>query len=61
VFLLAEKTGWTIDYILWQVPLSVMCQANHVWMWINGAKVVRRKSGTNKDKQEIANMLGVEI
>jgi len=61
VFLLAEKTGWSIDYILWEVPLSVMCQANHVWMWMNGAKVVRRKTGTKTDKQEIANILGVEI
>jgi len=59
--LLAEKTGWTIEYILWEVPLSVLCQASHVWMWMNGAKVVRRKSGTTKDKQELASILGVEI
>jgi hypothetical protein len=61
VFLLAEKTGWKIDYILWEVPLSILCQANHVWMWMNGAKVMRRSSGTSKHKQEIADILGIQI
>ena len=61
MFLLAEKTGWSIDYILWEIPLAVMCQANHVWMWMNGTKVVRRKSASDNDKKEIANILGVEI
>jgi hypothetical protein len=59
--LLAEKTGWTIDYILWEIPLSVLCQANHVWMWMNGAKVVRRNYANSKEKHEIASLLGVEI
>lgn len=59
VFLLAEKTGWSIDYILWEIPLALLCQANHVWMWMGGMKLKRINYARTKDKNEIASLLGI--
>jgi hypothetical protein len=59
--LLAEKTGWTIDYVLWEVPLSILCQANHVWLWMSGVNVVFCNSINKNDKKEIAGLLGIQI
>jgi len=61
VFLLAEKTGWSIDYILWEIPLAILFQANHVWLWINNVNVRRLKSHGNTDKKEVAKILGIDV
>jgi hypothetical protein len=59
VFLLAEKTGWSVDYILWQIPISILHQSNHVFMWANGIRV-RKKIGHNSEASlEIRSILGV--
>lgn len=38
-----------------------MYQANHVWLWMNGTKVTRAKMGNAKDKEKIAELLGIKI
>lgn len=59
VFLLAEKTGWKIDYILWQIPISILHQSNHVFMWANGVRLKRRMARDSQAALEIRSILGV--
>jgi hypothetical protein len=37
VFTLAEKTGWAIDYIMWEIPICIINQANNVYLWTSNA------------------------
>jgi len=53
VFALAERTGWAIDYILWEIPLSVIHQANHTFLWLSGARIRRP---TRADKEQYKNL-----
>lgn len=59
VFLLAEKTGWSIDYILWEIPISILHQSNHTFMWANGTKVRRKLRPDSKESLEIISALGI--
>lgn len=57
VFTLAEKTGWGIDYILWEVPIVILNQANHAFLWTNGADTRRVLSSKPDKVSKIAKML----
>jgi hypothetical protein len=59
VFLLAEKTGWSIDYILWSIPLVILYQANHVWLWMNGVKLKRKNQNSCGNKKDLEKFLGI--
>ncbi len=37
---MAEKTGWTMDYILYQLPISAGIQLCDAWASRNGCKLV---------------------
>jgi hypothetical protein len=59
VFSLAEKTGWGIDYILWEIPISILHQASHTFMWLSGVRV-RMKASMNQDEaRDIAKLIGL--
>lgn len=59
VFSLAEKTGWGIDYILWEVPISILNQASHTFMWLSGVRV-RMKIPMKQDEYEnISKLIGL--
>lgn len=59
VFLLAEKTGWSIGYILWEIPISILHQSNHVFMWQGGIKLRRKMAHDSEAALEIRSILGV--
>lgn len=59
VFLLAEKTGWRVDHILWEIPISILHQSNHVFMWASGVKVRRKLGHDSQASLEIRALLGV--
>jgi hypothetical protein len=59
VFSLAEKTGWAIDYILWEVPISVLHQANHTFMWLSGVRVRMKASMNHKEVKDIVRLIGL--
>jgi hypothetical protein len=59
LFSLAEKTGWTIDYMLWEIPLSAMAQASHALMWMAGIKCRRRTSINSEEMLELEKMIGL--
>lgn len=42
IFLLATKTGWNIDYILWEIPVCILKQFGHASMTMDGVKIRRR-------------------
>jgi hypothetical protein len=35
----AEKTGWTMDYILWRLPIAAGFQLCDAWASRNGCKL----------------------
>jgi len=51
VFTLAKKTGWSIDYIMWQVPLKLMTQARHTFLWAEGVNC-RSKGSFNQEEMK---------
>ena len=60
LFLLAERTGYSIEYMLWQVPLSIFCQGIHAYLHFEGAKVRRRFPACGGKSDEIARLLGLD-
>lgn len=58
VFPLAKEFGWSLDHILWELPLAILHQA-HGWIsWTHGAKLRRRQRG-RADGADIAKKLGL--
>ncbi len=45
--MLAEKTGWQLDYIVWDLPISVLAQLEHAILFASGVRTIR---ATDKDK-----------
>ena len=59
VFSLAEKTGWSLDHILWEIPIAILHQANHTFMWLSGIKVRMKNVMNQEEAQGIARLLGI--
>lgn len=59
VFLLAKETGWSLDYILWELPLSVFEQATHVEYWIKDIKARFSRRTNKKEIESLESLLGV--
>jgi hypothetical protein len=50
---LAMNTGWTEDFILWQLPLSRGLQYQHAALYANGAKTVPTAASMASTLQEL--------
>jgi len=61
LFTLAERTGWSMEYILWSVPIRLLNQGIHTYLYDNGVKVVRDSSASSEERTEMARLMGVEI
>jgi len=59
VFVLAKETGWDLQKILWEIPISLVNQAEHVFMFINGVKLRRVEAITGDDLRDIKDLLGI--
>jgi hypothetical protein len=59
VFLLAQRTGWSIEYILWEVPLSLLAQSSHAYLWANGVNCRRQRQADGKELKELEAFLGL--
>lgn len=59
VFSLAEKTGWDINYILWEVPISILHQASHTFMWLSGVRVRMRTQMKQDEYDNISKLIGL--
>lgn len=58
VFPLAKAFGWSLDYILWEIPMPVLHQAHGWILWMNGIKLRRTKGGKTRT-DDIARKLGI--
>jgi hypothetical protein len=58
---LAQKTGWPIDYVLWEIPISLINQANHTYLWMAGANTKRVTRADSDNIKEIATLLNVKL
>ena len=58
MFPLAKAFGWSLDYILWEVPMAVLNQAHGYVLWQNGARLRRVRRG-RVNRADIAKKLGI--
>jgi hypothetical protein len=59
VFVLAKQTGWSLQTILWEIPLCLLYQAEHVYMFMNGVKVRRPYEFVGTDIRDMEKALGL--
>jgi hypothetical protein len=59
VFVLAKHTGWSMDYILWELPLVAVNQADHVFMFMDGVKLRRAAHIEGKEIRDMERLLGL--
>jgi len=59
VFVLAKETGWSMETILWDIPLHLVHQAEHVFMYMNGAKLRRPYAVVGTDLRDMEKALGL--
>lgn len=59
MFVLAKETGWPLITILWEIPLSLLNQAEHVFMYMNGVKLRRPYSVVSTDIRDMEKALGL--
>ena len=58
VFPLAKELGWSVPFILWELPLVLFYQA-HTWlMWRKGVRL-RPAWRPDVDRDDIARLLGI--
>jgi len=50
-----------MEYILWSVPIRLLNQGIHTYLFGSGVKVVRDSSVSSEDKSEIARLMGIQI
>lgn len=58
MFPLAKEFGWSLDYILYEVPMAVLNQAHAYVLWQNGARLRRVRRG-KISRADIARKLGI--
>ena len=58
VFPLAAEFGWSIEYILWGLPLVIFNQAHGWIMWKNGIQLRRVRQDRVK-RDDIEKNLGI--
>jgi hypothetical protein len=57
---LANCTGWTEHFILWELPLSRGLQYQHAALALNGVKTVPTEEGLKKELGDIVAQLKKE-
>jgi hypothetical protein len=58
VFPLAKAFGWSVEYILWELPMALLHQAHAYVLWANGSRLRRARRG-RVDSADIAKKLGI--
>jgi len=50
-----------MEYILWSIPIRLLNQGIHTYLFDNGVKVVRDSPVSSEEKTEMARLMGIEI
>jgi hypothetical protein len=58
---LAMNTGWTEEFVLWELPLSRGLQYQHAILYANGAKTVPSESTMEAELARLERSLGPRI
>lgn len=48
-----------MDYILWELPLALMTQASHAYLWMNGVKCRRVGGVAGEELVSLEKLLGL--
>ena len=59
VFSLAKETGWGLDYILWEIPISILNQGMHTFFHRKNIKLKRSRQAAEWQNKEISRLLGL--
>jgi hypothetical protein len=57
VYLLAQETGFNIEYVLWDISLCVLRQFYGTSLWLKGVKL--RRPTSDIDREQIAKLLNI--
>jgi hypothetical protein len=52
-FTLAKETGWTENFILWELPMSRALQYYHAALWSNGAWTVPPREAPRAELEQL--------
>lgn len=58
LFSVARETGWSVEYLLWDLPLCLYRQACHVFLARRGARLRRCTSVSLQDRRDMLRLLG---
>jgi mannose/fructose/N-acetylgalactosamine-specific phosphotransferase system component IID len=47
--------------MLWNVPMAILNQGTHAYLYDTGVRLTRETSSSSSEKQEIASLMGIEI
>jgi len=61
LFTLAKETGWSLDYMLWELPIAVLNQGIHNFLHSKNVKLRRVLIQDESERDELAKILGVEF
>jgi hypothetical protein len=50
-----------MEYILWSIPIRLLNQGIHTYLFDNGVKVVRDSYVSSEERTEMAKLMGIEI
>jgi len=50
-----------MEYILWNIPIRLLNQGIHAYLYDSGVRVVRDSSVSSEEKTEMARLMGIEI
>jgi len=50
-----------MEYILWSIPIRLLNQGIHTYLFGSGVKVVRDSSVSSEERSEMAKLMGIQI
>jgi hypothetical protein len=53
LFSLAKQTGWSLEYMLWELPIVILNQGIHNFLYSKGICVRFIKNFSDSDKKDI--------
>ena len=47
--------------MLWNIPMAILNQGTHTYLYESGVRLMRETSTSSSEKQEMASLMGIEI
>ncbi|NDB81994.1 MAG: hypothetical protein EB127_04530 [Alphaproteobacteria bacterium] len=53
LFSLAKQTGWSLEYMLWELPIVILNQGIHNYLYSKGINVRFVQKFSDEDKKDL--------